>query len=238
MFSKRLAAWAPGLVDAIGREVDRISAACRVKALTAKQKQELEGYERHCAANHLPYRRDCATCVEAAGRDRARRRIQHPEAFCWSMDLAGPFRAGKDMDRYFMVHTVTIPLKDGAILVDGLHQQAPARPAEEVDLESRDEPDGGDPMQEVEEQERGEELPAEDQAAVENAQERWNKYVQEKESVETTSLTWTVPLASRKTDDIIAAAAQGYSRLRALGIPVIRVHSDRAREFTSKSFRR
>ena len=104
-------------------------------------------------------------------------------------------------------------------------------------LESRDEPDGGDPMQEVEEQERGEELPAEDQAAVENAQERWNKYVQEKESVETTSLTWAVPLASRKRDDIIAAAAQGYSRLRALGIPVIRVHTDRAREFTSKSFR-
>ena len=242
MFSKRLAAWAPGLVDAIGREVDRISAACRLKALTAKQKQELEGYERHCAANHLPYRRDCATCVEAAGRDRARRRIQHPEAFCWSVDLAGPFRAGKDMEvnqaRYFMVHTVTIPLKDGAILVDGLHQQAPARPAEEVDLESRDEPDGGDPMQEVEEQECGEELPAEDQAAVEKAQERWNKYVQEKESVETTSLTWAVPLASPKTDDIIAAAAQGYSRLRALGIPVIRVHSDRAREFTSKSFRR
>ena len=172
MFSKRLAAWAPGLVDAIGREVDRISAACRLKALTAKQKQELEGYERHCAANHLPYRRDCATCVEAAGGDRARRRIQHPEAFCWSVDLAGPFRAGKDMEvneaRYFMVHTVTIPLKDGALLVDGLHQQGPARPSEEVELESCEAPDGGDPMQEVEEPERGEELLPEDRAALED----------------------------------------------------------------------
>ena len=123
-FSKKLARWAPGLIEAIAREIRKQEDNPRLQALSAKQKQELETYEKHCEANHLPYRRDCAVCVEGAGRDRCRRKVQHPEAFSWSIDLAGPFQQGLDPEtkkpRYFMIHTITVPTKDGIPMAQGL----------------------------------------------------------------------------------------------------------------------
>ena len=142
--------------------------------------------------------------------------------------------------RYFMVHTVTLPLKDGAILVDGLQQKerAALEESEEQEPGAEVHAEDGEDLCKNKELRREEELSAEDLRAVDAAQQRWNNYIRDKEAVEVTSLTWAVPLASRKTDDIIGAAAQGYSRIRAMGIPVIRVHTDRAREFTSKAFRK
>ena len=247
-FSKGLAVWAPGLVDAVEREIQEFSGGCRIQALTAKQRHELDGYRRHCNNDHLPYRRDCAVCVESAGRDRARKKIQHPEAYCWSMDLAGPFRDGKDMEvhraKYFMVHTVTIPVKDGIPLVQELrHRVGPDHQNEEdVVLDGADVERLGDAEQDPweldGEQEHHVDIAEEDQAAVEAEEQKWKDYVQGRDAVTISTISWAVPLASRKADDVIDAAAQGYSRLRALGIPVMRVHADRAREFTGKSFRK
>lgn len=58
------------------------------------------------------------------------------------------------------------------------------------------------------------------------------------QQVEVGTISWAVPLQRRKTEDIVGAAAQGWSRLRPMGIPVRRRHADRAREFTSKAFRK
>lgn len=72
----------------------------------------------HYAAGHVPFRTDCAVCLEAAGRDRA------PEPYCWSMDLAGPFEEGIDQicknPKYFMVSVATIPVEDNTTLAAGL----------------------------------------------------------------------------------------------------------------------
>ena len=236
-FSKELAAWAPGLVDAVEREVAAISGECQVKALSAKQRKELQEYQRHCKEDHLPYRRDCAVCVEAAGRDRAHRRIKNPEAFSWSMDLAGPFHEGKDLEanrtRYFMVHVVTIPVRDGEPLVQGLAEQAGETGEEQprADVDGQGDPDG-DPLAPQGRDPKNREISAEDEAAIETEATRWAEYVQGREEVAVKTITWAVPLVSRKTEDVIHAAAQGYSRIRALGIPVKRVHLDRAKEFT------
>ena len=71
--SKGLAGWAPGLVHRLQRAIKRIAVEeKRIKALTAKDKKAAEERRKHCQANHLPYRRDCPVCVEAAGRDRPR----------------------------------------------------------------------------------------------------------------------------------------------------------------------
>ncbi len=52
----------------------------------------------HYHAGHVPFRRDCAVCLEAAGRDRPRKTIPHPSAFTWSLDLMGPFVESHDQE--------------------------------------------------------------------------------------------------------------------------------------------
>eukprot|EP00435_Cladocopium_sp_Y103_P074385 s444_g48.t1 len=46
-----------------------------------------------------------------------------------------------------------------------------------------------------------------------------------------------VPLLTRKIKDILEALDRMWSRYRALGIPLYRFHSDRAKEFTTKPVR-
>ena len=126
--SKGLAGWAPGLVHRLQRAIKRIAEDEKwIKALTAKDKKAAaEEWRKHCQANHLPYRRDCPVCVEAAGRDRPRRSQECPESFCWSIDIAGPFREGRDAEvrhaRYFLVSTITIPVDEQGPKVEALQE--------------------------------------------------------------------------------------------------------------------
>lgn len=104
---KGLAKWVPSLVDPMTREInDRLMAR-------RDERPPLEAEARAGGLREaLPYRRDCAVCIEAAGRDRCRRKLAYPEACSWSVDR--PFQQGKDLEvrnaRYFMAHTVRIPL--------------------------------------------------------------------------------------------------------------------------------
>ena len=88
--SKQLAAWAPGLVDAIALAL-RKWPQYRVYRVTQAD------WERHVANNHIPYRRDCAVCVHGAGVGRRHAGVAHPDAYCMSADVAGPIRTpGRD----------------------------------------------------------------------------------------------------------------------------------------------
>ena len=163
--SRGLAEWAPGLVQRLQKAIRRISSEERwVKALTAKDKRAVEAWKKHCQANHLPYRRDCPVCVEAAGRDRPRRRQECPESYCWSIDIAGPFREGRDAEvkhsRYFLVSTITIPVDEKGPQVEALQamKSADTEPVEDEGLEGDDgveavEDLGEDPWQQVDEKE-------------------------------------------------------------------------------------
>lgn len=51
-------------------------------------------------------------------------------------------------------------------------------------------------------------------------------------------LTFAIPVQSRNAQKIVEAVSVIYSRIRALRIPVLRVHTDRAREFCSRLFRK
>ena len=109
--TRALAEWAPGLVEMLIRSAQT---GPSVRALTAQERKDVESWKRHCEAGHLPFRRDCGTCLEAAGKDRPRRRVQCPESSCMAIDLSGPFPEGKDQfgpkPRYIMVATITIPV--------------------------------------------------------------------------------------------------------------------------------
>lgn len=69
--SKRLASWAPGLVEAI---IQAMVKSLKIKALSKKDRDDTALLEAHFMAGHIPFRRDCLLCVESMGRDCYRKR--------------------------------------------------------------------------------------------------------------------------------------------------------------------
>ena len=63
---------------------------------------------------------------------------------------------------------------------------------------------------------------------------RWKNKIAELKEVEVVNLTLAVPLRSRHATEVLRAVSNLYVRLRGLGLPIYRLHSDRAREFTGK----
>ena len=66
---------------------------------------------------------------------------------------------------------------------------------------------------------------------------RWKNKIAELKEVEVVNLTLAVPLRSRHAPEVLRAVSSIYVRLRGLGLPIYRLHSDRAREFTGKLMR-
>ena len=253
-WSATLAAWAPGLVEAIAKEAIRArqSGDTQVKMLTAKEKGEIKDWQEHYRGGHLPFRRDCAVCLETAGRDRPRRTVVTPDSFCLSLDLAGPFKPGEAQDvydaKYMLVGVVTVPTAGEIPLVESLRElgvvvnpipdegaETEQRPEDEelpadveaeqvwVGDEAEEEAEGGNP---------------EDIAEFQKLEVKWREFLGEAAHVKVRGLTFAVPLQSRKAQQVIEAVFLVYSRIRALQIPILRVHTDRAREFCSRGFKR
>ena len=98
--SRSWAAWADGLKWVLRVAAKRLKDTPMPAVKTVNlPKKEMEPWRRHFAAGHIPYRKDCGVCVQAAGRRRARRKVLHPEAFCLSIDTAGPFCTGHRYDQ-------------------------------------------------------------------------------------------------------------------------------------------
>ena len=85
--SRRWAAWAPGLKLMLKMALEEWCAALEspgkieIQALRADAK---EMWKNHVRNDHYPARRDCKTCVRAAGRSKSHRKIQFPEAYTLS----------------------------------------------------------------------------------------------------------------------------------------------------------
>ena len=255
-WSGQLAAWAPGLVRVLAEELVDGEVAGRsrwatpqVKALTTKEKKELQGWKAHYEQDRIPFRRDCITCLETMGKDRMRKRVSCPQAFCLSLDVAGPFKAGKDQilrePRYFMVGVVTIPVRDQVPLVDSLRELGVVvQPVQDHPDEMGDGgavAEGEGPVFEQEGEESREPVGQEDAVEIQALDQKWKDFLQENRDageVQMRSLTFGVPLVSRHAAEIIKGAALIYSQVRALNIPLLRIHTDRAREFASAEFRR
>ena len=82
--------WSPGLVNALVVGLHLWSMSPRAYSMTPRQ------WKSHVDSNHLPYRRDCVTCVMAKGTGRRHARVHHPDSFVLTSDLAGPVRPGLD----------------------------------------------------------------------------------------------------------------------------------------------
>ena len=156
--AKMAAEWAPGLCEVIMTAIKRkkrqfrwiltpggrrrgalpemARGPARAAALGSGLKQDelttAAMWAAHYHAGHVPFRRDCAVCLEAAGRDRPRKTIAHPSAFTWSLDL-GPFVESHDQElpfaRYGLVSVVTIPTVEELPVARGLQALGARAPA-------------------------------------------------------------------------------------------------------------
>ena len=62
--------------------------------------------------------------------------------------------------------------------------------------------------------------------------------VREATSFKVKNLVFAEPVLDRKAMNVLPAIARMYARLQALGLPVMRLHSDRARELVSAPIRK
>ena len=251
-WAKQLAAWAPGLVEQLTKGVVLEAPepkTVKVKALTGKEKRDLLDWGEHYRHGHVPYRRDCLTCLEMMGRDRPHRRLKHPDSYCLSFDISGPFHEGRDQvvkeAKYMMLGVITVPVHQEVPLVEELRAMGVTMPGSAGSGE-----EGLLPEQEGEEEPHGfvevaeeadEEIEPADAAGIAQAHERWKAYLAECSgdgALEVKNISFGVPLQDRKTSNVLEAAAQIYGRVRALNIPILRIHTDRAREFSGAAFRK
>ena len=193
--------------------------------------RELRHWRQHVANGHTPFDRRCKTCVTTAATGRAHRRVLAPSCYTLSLDVCGPFRikgeyAGSRGYRYALIGTYVMPKLDA-------YKDVPI--PEEPDFEA-EAPDEDGFLEEQGPQDPP--LDASDQADLERSNEKFQALYKEIGDVmEYQTLHYAIPLKSRLMPEVDAAVKQVYLQIRAEGLPVTRVHSDRARELRGGDLR-
>ncbi|CAE7295400.1 TY5A, partial [Symbiodinium sp. CCMP2592] len=226
-----------------------LSAAVGSGAMSA---EELRKWRRHVANGHLPYNRHCRTCVETAATGRSHRRVIAPSCYTLSLDLAGPFRVkGESGDakgyRYALIGNYTMPSTFGFKDYKIPDELPPEEPPGGHDDGVPAEPEGGVGHISLDEEddlfkEARDELPEntrENQKEMDAANDEYQKLFKEiKDTLTYQNLHFMLPLKTRVASEVEAAIRLLYLQLRAEGLPVQRVHSDRARELRGQGIRR
>ncbi len=70
------------------------------------------------------------------------------------------------------------------------------------------------------------------------ADQEWKKKIIDLKNVKVNTLTFAIPIRSRHATEIVAAMSEVYTRLRSMALPILRFHSDRAKEFISHPVKR
>ena len=104
--SRQLSRWAPLLMTAITEAV--------FKERGQVPKPRLRSWRTHILQGHTPFRKDCAVCQQASGRDKAHRREKlPPRSGVLSLDTAGPLMKAPDLGRgtakFMLVASFTWP---------------------------------------------------------------------------------------------------------------------------------
>ena len=123
--------WAPGLTYSVLRawhhwESEHASGEeVQVRQHLLAKMTEEEAMKRHVANDHTPFKKGCAVCIAAQGRQRSHWRSKHKGVYSLSCDLAGPYVLGQGYDpvasgrdkghgyRYFLACAFTLPLWGG-----------------------------------------------------------------------------------------------------------------------------
>eukprot|EP00435_Cladocopium_sp_Y103_P074658 s9_g50.t1 len=117
---------------------------------------------------------------------------------------------------------------------DGNQRPDPVQP----EVVAVDEAYGGGDHPLEEEFEKGDRLEADD-PMVSKLNEAWMKYVEGlRKPIGLKNITVVEVLERRELSQIVEAIGRVYARLRALGVPVLRIHTDREKGFLSSSFQK
>ena len=230
--SREWSAWAPGLVAAIKLSLKRYLGRLHSSSnhgsdgRPALQRMDMEAWKDHVRNQHQPYRRDCRRCMEMMGMDAPHRRTRGDRAaYCLSYDIVGPMPEGEDVGlgtraKYLLVATVAIPRLPREDPDDG--------EARELDGED------GDPLPIGEDED---ERPVPDDEQVQRLNKAWEDYIKSLgEPVGVQNITLVEPLESRSQMDVTKVATRIFCRFKAMGVNMLRVHTDRECAFLSRSF--
>ena len=197
-------------------------------------KFDIGEWKLHLQRDHLPYRRDCRVCVERAS-GRPHRKISHPSAYSLAVDTAGPFRClGEGGYKYLMVGCYRFPKLAGIGEKKEL-VEVPGEAKERVPDDGEDWILDGEPVAPELEAPEGEEaavLPEEEGKADEDlARDKEVEALKDlAKPLEFSSVYLARPMKSRKKTDALRAVQELYVQLRSQGLPLCKLHMDRARE--------
>ena len=219
-----------------------------LKALNAKER---ERFRRHCLAGHRPWRSDCAACLDAMAFSKPHRRLARSRACALSIDVSGPHKASgaEDQDvskpKYFMVGCYTFPLfhQDQG---EGEAGEIPKDGAEDLEDEVPRDPEGAaSPHKEDEVHPADWEIPEvapprprplspSDKKTVTEENKKWADIMAacKEQKYKIVEIPMVEILPGKSTQAIVSALNRFYSRLRSWGLPIFRLHSDCAPEFT------
>ena len=190
-------------------------------------KMTSEQWRQHVINDHLPYSRECTTCLQGSGRSRPHKKVPHPDAQTLSVDICGPFRPGQDRmvkAKYFMVGVFSIPVRK----VEGRTMALPLSLEETLGVpDVSEEPEVEELKPAVQEEEVVEPAKKEDDDKI---LEEWKRLEVEAEGIEIQNYTMVETLVSRNVAEVKACLAKMIARLKYLGLDVRRVHSDAAGE--------
>ena len=251
-----LAEWAPGLVTAIVKAVIVQGRVPRMLAMSVEQWRD------HVRRGHLPYRRDCLTCVQAGATGRRHSRSEHPDAFVLTADLSGPLKEpGLDSHgrgrapakfRYFFVAKLRIPR---SFVDDGRGVGVDFDPAEPPSDDPEGEPADG--LTSFGEDEKPPERSLPEEEPLEAVDESQDEFVEisgddgdggesggpsakaeELSPPEMVNLIFATGLHDNKSATVLEAVQDVVYYAQSYNIPILRFHCDRSMEFFARASRR
>ena len=219
--SKGLARWTPVLMSAVAEAV--------MRAVGMPVKPRIWSWRTHLRREHVPFRKDCLICQQAAARGRPHLKQKlPPRAGVMSIDTAGPLITAEDVlgkqARFMLVASFTW-------LTGGTGSDVPEEEVEEVEgpvLEVE-----GVEGEEEDQREEVEEPEEERQEAEERRPGDPQGEDPPDDDVQVAVYRLALPMPDRKAGTVLATIIDMYMHLRADGFVVSQLHSDRASEFCS-----
>ena len=203
-----------------------------------------DAFKVHCQAGHRPWRADCAACLDSMAFGRPHRRLRRSRACALAVDVSGPHHSeAEDQEvrnpKYFLVGAYTFPRFRPKL--PGVVEDAPIPDLEEsAGLLDEATADGTPEKWEYGVGEGcAKDLTTSERRRLEEDNKRWETIVKEcrETNYDIVEIPFVEMLSTKSAHSIIGGLNRFYSRLRAWGLPVYRLHSDHAREFTHQSVR-
>ncbi|CAE7630141.1 unnamed protein product [Symbiodinium sp. CCMP2592] len=212
-------------------------------------KMSADQWREHVRRGHLPFRADCAVCVQAGATGRRHSRVEHPSAFVLSADLSGPVKVGGvDPDgrgaypkqfKYIFAAKLRVPR---SFVEDGRGAWVDYDPGE-LAVEAYEEKDDGLESEIGERRvpgergERSDEDGAEGEPELKEVPRRDHEEDLDLAGPELVNLIFACGLKDDKSATVLEAIQDVVLYCKALNIPVLRFHTDRGMEFRARATR-